>query len=260
MYSCLMLMRVSASHMKVAFLGTNGWYSTETGNTSCVLIDSEKFYVVLDAGDGIHKLGTYVKTEKPIHLFLSHLHLDHIIGLHVFGKFRFKQKMNIYGYKGTRDGLRIIGHPYTAPFQDLQIQVEIHDIQEGRHRLPFPYTSKLLVHADPCLGYRLELDNRIVAYCTDTGMCENLYRLARNADLLITECSFKSGQAQWRWPHLKPIEAANIAKEANIKQLVLTHFDADTYRTMKDREQARVTARELFKNTVAAHDGLEIKL
>jgi ribonuclease BN (tRNA processing enzyme) len=253
-------MRVSAPKMKVAFLGTNGWYSTEAGNTSCVLIDSEEFYVVLDAGDGIYKLDEYVKTEKPIHLFLSHLHLDHIIGLHMLGKFRFKQKINIYGYTGTRDGLQIIRHPYTAPFHDLPVQVEIHDLLEGRHTLPFPFTCKLLVHADLCLGYRLELDNRIVAYCTDTGMCDNLYMLARNADLLITECSFKSGQAEWRWPHLKPMESANIAEEANAKQLVLTHFDADVYRTMKDRERARVEARRVFNNTVAAHDGLEINL
>jgi ribonuclease BN (tRNA processing enzyme) len=253
-------MRVSVSQMKVAFLGTNGWYSTEAGNTSCVLVESEKYYVALDAGDGIYKLGSYVKTEKPICLFLSHLHLDHIIGLHVFGKFRFKQEMNLYGYKGTRDGLRIIRHPYTAPFQDLPIKVEIHDLLEGRHRLPFPFACRLLVHSDPCLGYRLELDNRIVAYCTDTGMCDNLYRLARDADLLITECSFKSGQAEWRWPHLKPEDAAKIAKEANATQLVLTHFDADVYRTMKDRERARDAAREVFKNTVAAYDGLEIEL
>jgi ribonuclease BN (tRNA processing enzyme) len=253
-------MRVSASKMKVTFLGTNGWYSTGAGNTSCVLIDSEKFYVVLDAGDGIYKLGGYVKTEKPIHLFLSHLHLDHIIGLHVFGKFRFKQGIDIHGCKGTRDGLQIIRHPYTAPFQDMPTRVETHDLLEGRHRLPFPFTCRLLVHSDPCLGYRLELDNRIVAYCTDTGTCDNLYRLAKNADLLITECSYKSGQAEWRWPHLKPVDAANIAKEANATQLVLTHFDADVYRTIKDRELARVEARKVFKNTVAAYDGLEIKL
>jgi len=246
--------------MRAVFLGTNGWYSTDIGNTTCVLIDSENCYVVLDAGDGLYKLDRYIKTEKPIHLFLSHLHLDHIIGLHVFGKFRFKQKIDIYGYKGTRDGLQIIRHPYTAPFKDLPLQVEIHDLAEGRHRSPFPFTSKLLVHSDLCLGYRLELDNTVIAYCTDTGICDNLRGLARNADLLITECSFKPGQEEWSWPHLKPEDAAKIAKETNTKQLVLTHFDPDVYKTMKDRKRAQAAARKVFKNTVAAHDGLEIEM
>ncbi len=230
------------------------------GNTSCVLIDSEKYYVVLDAGDGIYKLDKYVKTEKPINLFLSHLHLDHIIGLHMFGKFKFRQRINIYGYKGTRDGLRIMRHPYTAPLSDLPLKIEIHDLQEGKHNLPFSFTCKLLVHADPCLGYRLELDNKVVTYCTDTGICDNLYELAKNADLLITECSFKSGQVEWRWPHLRPEDAANIAKKANVNQLVLTHFDAHVYRTVEDRKRAQAAAKRLFKNTIAAYDGLEMEV
>lgn len=245
--------------MKVVFLGTNGWYSTELGNTSCVLINSERYYVVLDSGDGIYKLDNYIKTEKPINLFLSHLHLDHIIGLHVLGKFRFKQKIGIYGYKGTRDGLTIISHPYTAPFSDLPLKVEIQDLQEGIHYLPFPVTCKLLVHSDSCLGYRLELDNRVVTYCTDTGLCDNLYELAENADLLITECSFKPGQVEWGWPHLRPEDAANVAKQANIKQLVLTHFDASVYETVEDREQAEATAKKIFQETIAAYDGLEME-
>ena len=245
--------------MKVVFLGTNGWYSTDLGNTSCVFIDSKKCYVVLDAGDGIYKLDNYIKTEKPINLFLSHLHLDHIIGLHVLGKFRFKQKIAIYGCKGTRDGLTIISHPYTAPFDDLPLKVDIHDLQEGINYLPFPVTCKLLVHSDPCLGYRLELDNRVVAFCTDTGLCDNLYELAENADLLITECSFKPGQVEWGWPHLKPEDAANVAKQANIKRLVLSHFDASVYKTVEDREQAEAAAKKIFRETTAAYDGLEME-
>jgi len=252
-------MEADALKLKVVFLGTNGWFSTNLGNTSCVLIDSAKHYVVFDAGDGIYKLDRHIKTEKPINLFLSHLHLDHIIGLHILGKFNFRQKIRIYGYKGTKDGLGIIRHPYSAPLSDLPIQIEINDLEEDEHNLPFPVTYKPLIHADPCLGYRLKLDDRIVAYCADTGICDNLYALAENADLLITECSYKSGQEAWSWPHLKPEEAANVAKRANAKRLVLTHFDANIYRTLEDREQAETTARKIFEKTVAACDDLEIE-
>jgi len=245
--------------LKVTFLGTNGWYPTECGNTSCVLIESEKYYVVLDAGDGIYKLDGYVKTEKPIHLFLSHLHLDHIIGFHSIGKFRFKQELNIYGLKGTKDGLQIFRHPYTAPFSDLPFPVEIHDLQEGSHDSPFPFTCRLLLHADPCLGYRLELDDQAITYCTDTGICDSLSELAQNATLLITECSLKPGQNTCGWPHLNPKDAASIAKQANAKKLLLTHFDANFYRTLKDRSDAEAAAKEIFKNTVHAYDGLEVE-
>jgi hypothetical protein len=38
--------------MHVIFLGTNGWYST-FNNTICTLILSEKYNIILDAGDGL---------------------------------------------------------------------------------------------------------------------------------------------------------------------------------------------------------------
>jgi ribonuclease BN (tRNA processing enzyme) len=246
--------------MKVVFLGTNGWYSTGLGNTSCVLVDSEKYYVVLDAGDGIYKLDKYVETNKPIIIFLSHLHLDHIIGFHVFNKFRFTQSIKIYGYNGTVNGLRIMDHPYTAPFNELPSKIEIFDIEEGKYRHPFPFTCKLLLHADPCLGYKFELDDKVIAYCTDTAICKNIYELSENADLLITECSLKSGQVETDWPHLRPEDASSIARKAHVGQLALTHFDASIYKSKKDRRYAEDIAKNLFHNTIAAYDGLEIEI
>ena len=46
--------------MKVTFLGTNGWYASDTGNTVSILIETENFYIILDAGDGIYKIDTYI--------------------------------------------------------------------------------------------------------------------------------------------------------------------------------------------------------
>ena len=246
--------------MKAVFLGTNGWYSTNTGNTSCVLLDSEKYYVVLDAGDGLHKLDQHIKSKKPIILFLSHLHLDHIIGLHVLNKFRFSQRIVIYGYKGTKNGLKILNHPYTASLNELPLKIAAYDLTEGRHTQPFPFTCKLLLHTDECLGYRFELDKKIVAYCTDTGICKNIYEISENADLLITECSLKSAKASGEWPHLRPEDAANIAIKARVGRLVLTHFDARNYPRKKDRKYAETVAKKIFAETNAAYDCMEFQI
>ncbi|MHA1884189.1 MAG: ribonuclease Z, partial [Promethearchaeota archaeon] len=198
--------------MKIVFLGTNGWYANSLGNTSSILIDSEEYYIVLDAGDGIHKIDSIINDTKPIILLLSHLHLDHIIGLHAVAKFPFTQEINIYGYKGTKKRItQIINHPFSSPFTNLPLKIQLHDINEGIYDFGFPVTCKLLLHADPCMGYRMEIENKIITYCTDTGVCPNLYDLAKNADLFITECSYKPGQDEWGWPHLKPEEAAEIA-------------------------------------------------
>jgi ribonuclease BN (tRNA processing enzyme) len=83
--------------MEIVFLGTNGWYSTETGNTSCVLIDSERYYIVFDAGDGMYKLDNYLTRHKPVYLFLSHFHLDHVFGFHIISKLKLDRGIDIYG-------------------------------------------------------------------------------------------------------------------------------------------------------------------
>lgn len=245
--------------MRFKFLGTNGWYATNWGNTTSILIDTENFYVILDAGDGIHKIDQFIVDDKPIVLLLSHLHLDHTIGFHSFAKLSFPQKFNVYGYKGIKEGLEnIIRHPYSSPFASLSLNLEIHELEEGSHNVGFPITCKLLDHADPCIGYRMEIDNKIITYCTDTGLCPNLYTLAEDADLFITECSYKPGQEEWGWAHLKPDEAAGVAAKSKVKKLILTHFDASIYKTMQHRRDAEEVAKEIFKNTLAAIDGLEI--
>ena len=69
--------------MKIIFLGTNGWYDTSLGNTICTLIKTQDFHIILDAGNGLYKIDRHIIDEKPVFLFLSHFHLDHIIGLHI---------------------------------------------------------------------------------------------------------------------------------------------------------------------------------
>jgi ribonuclease BN (tRNA processing enzyme) len=245
--------------MKITFLGTNGWYSTDLGNTVSILIESKTHYIVLDAGDGIYKLDQYIHDNKPIFILLSHLHLDHIIGLHSFAKFSFPQEVILYGYKGTEKRIKqLIRHPFSSPITRLPIKICFKDLNEGNSNIPFPITCKFLKHADPCLGYRLELEDKVITYCTDTGLCANLFELARGADLLITECSYKPGQEDWGWPHLKPEEAAQVALESQVKQLYLTHFDASIYKTLIERVEAENVAKQIFTNSFIASDDLQI--
>lgn len=247
--------------MKIIFLGTNGWYCTDTGNTTCTLIDTDRYYIILDAGEGFYKIGKYATADKPFYLFLSHLHLDHISGLHVLNKFKFKQGLQIYGQVGTNNGLKtIIASPFTQPIDEMPYKVEIKELAEGVYDVPFPVTCKVLVHKDTSFGYRFELDGKTITYCTDTGVCDNVLELAKGADVFISECSLKSGQSSKRWPHMNPEDAAETAKKARVKQVVLTHFDASIYRTMEERKEAERNAKRIFENTIAAVDGMELKV
>jgi len=247
--------------MKVRFLGTNGWFDSTTGNTVCTLLEASDRYVVLDAGNGIHKLGRYITDKKPVYLFLSHFHFDHIEGLHTIVKFRLPQGMKIFGMEGTEKALRdIIRRPYTVPLGEGPFPVEVHELPRDLALAPFLEDFAPLVHSDPCLGYRFRLDGKAIAYCTDTGICDGLVRLGRGADLLITECSELSGRHSDLWPHLNPEDAVLAAEMAGAKRLALTHFNAHLYDTLELRREVQGRMAKKFRDLTVAFDDATIEL
>ncbi|MDD5438681.1 MAG: ribonuclease Z [Candidatus Omnitrophica bacterium] len=248
--------------MKIHFLGTNGWYDTRTGNTLSVLIETAAAYIILDAGNGFYKIDRYIKAGKPVYLFLSHFHLDHIAGLHVMVKFKFPQGMDIYGPAGTRKYLNsIVRKPFTVPFSRLTMRTTLNDlVRHPAPAMPVDVEFKRLDHASICYGYRFRLEGKVVTFCTDTGVCRNLVSLARDADILITECALRSGMENKKWPHLNPESAAQVAKDAGAERLALVHFDAYLYTTFAERKKALHNARKIFKNTEAPLDGQTIVL
>lgn len=245
--------------MEAIFLGTNGWYDTDTGNTISVLINSEKYHIILDAGNGIYKADQYIHDDLPVYLLLSHFHLDHIEGLHILNKFRFPM-LYIYGQKGTKKALdTIIAKPFTIPLSEMPYPVQIKELSEGPYKIPFPLECYYLVHAAPCMGYQFELDGKRIAYVSDTGICDNAVKLAEDADLLIAECAHLPGEESPEWPHLNPQDAADIARRANAKRLALVHFDAARYKTIMERINA-VKSIHGYDNAVASCDGMVLEL
>jgi len=247
--------------MKITFLGTNGWYDTRTGNTSSILIQSEDYDIILDAGNGLAKADRYITQDKPAYLFISHFHIDHIVGLHTLVKFRFPKGLTICGQPGTTGILNaFVAEPFTVPIARLSYPVTFLELDEGDHTIPFPVESRLLVHPVPCFGFRLSLDGKIITYCTDTGYCANAVLLGRNSDLLITECGLKPGQESPGWPHLNPETALKIGKEAHAKRLALTHFGAEVYRSLEDRAEVQEQFQKVCPGLTVATDDLTVEI
>ena len=247
--------------MKVIFLGTNGWFDTETGNTICTLIQTEQYAIILDAGNGLHRTERHLDGAKPTFFFLSHFHIDHIEGLHILAKFRFREGLTICAPTRGREILgTFINAPFTIPLAALPYPARILEMPEEAASLPFPVEVLPLRHASITLGFRIAVDGRIVSYCPDTGYCENAVTLARSADLLITECAYKEGQSCEAWPHLNPETAARIAVEAGAKRLALTHFDAGVYQSLPERKESEAVAAGIFPATTAALDDLQIDI
>lgn len=247
--------------MKIIFLGTNGWYDTEMGNTICILVQTDDYHIILDAGNGICKSDEHIRDDRPVYLFLSHFHLDHIIGLHILAKFDFRGGLHICGPKGSKEILgMMVNLPFSMPLERLRYRTFIHELPDGKSDIPFGFECLQMLHSSLTLGYRFTFDGKTLAYCPDTGYCENAVELGRNADLLITECAFRPGETSASWPHLNPESAAHIALKAGARRLALVHFDASRYRSPGDREEADAAAKTIFPASFASSDGMTILL
>lgn len=247
--------------MRIIFLGTNGWFDSSTGKTSCVLIETENETIILDAGSGFTTLGDWLTDSKPAYCFLSHYHMDHVIGLHTLPMFHFSKGLSLFGPAPARKNIeQLINSPYSANITKLSYLVELFDATNIPTDLPFKIETLPLVHTSDCAGYRFQIGNFVIVYCTDTGYCENAVTLAHNADFLITECSLLPGEKGNGWPHISPEQAARIANEAGAKRLIMMHFDASKYKSLDQRRIAEQAARKIFPNTTVSMDGMVIEL
>ncbi|MBO8179041.1 MAG: ribonuclease Z [Archaeoglobus sp.] len=100
---------------------------------------------------------------------------------------------------------------------------------------------------------------RKVVYTGDTRPTERTVEIARDADLLIHDASFKEELKEWAIEsgHSTAREAAEVAKAANVKKLILTHIST---RYSKDATPLLEEAKEVFSNTIIASDFLSIEV
>ncbi|MED3571748.1 ribonuclease Z [Cytobacillus praedii] len=101
---------------------------------------------------------------------------------------------------------------------------------------------------------------RIITILGDTRICEAAAHLAQDADLLVHEATFSNGEEKLAYDyfHSTTVQAAQVAKEAGVKKLCLTHISSRYDRT--DWNHLEEEARKIFQNTVISEDFKEISL
>jgi len=102
-----------------------------------------------------------------------------------------------------------------------------------------------------------EVPGRKVVYSGDTAKCDNMIENAEGADLLIHEATCMHEMIEDRKGHTSALQAGEIAEEAGVERLVLTHIS----RRYQGREEELVEeAREVFKASELAEDGEKLEI
>jgi len=94
-----------------------------------------------------------------------------------------------------------------------------------------------------------------VVYSGDTKPCKNIVKISKNADLLIHDGTFLEEDVGSK-AHADVKEAAKLAKQAKVKQLILTHIS----RRYTDIKELEDEAKKVFKNSKVAYDFMKVKL
>ncbi len=98
-----------------------------------------------------------------------------------------------------------------------------------------------------------------VAFILDTALCDNCIKIAKDADLLISEATYSAEleEKASSYLHLTAKQAAEIAKKAKAKKLILTHI---SQRYEKDDAKILQEAKKIFPKTELARDFMRIEI
>jgi phosphoribosyl 1,2-cyclic phosphodiesterase len=219
------------------------------GNTSCVQVTLDDGTVlVLDAGTGIRSLGVGMPAPgRPLHILLTHLHLDHIQGLMFFAPaFRPETEIVIWGPASPEASLQDrIARYISAPLSPIDVRelpctVSFREAETTEWQIgPATIRAASVTHRGPTLGYHVESGGSSVCYIPDhePGLGGSLadldeewisgFDLARDSTLLLHDCQYTDAEYpdHLGWGHSPLSDALTFARRTGVERLMLFHHD-----------------------------------
>jgi len=301
--------------LNLTILGSSGALPAIGRFPTSQYLEIQNRHFLIDCGEGaqIQLARLQISIHKIDHIFISHLHGDHYLGLMplLFSMHLHKRasELHLYSPPGLDEiitlqlkysksvlNYKIIFHPFTPTkvqtlFEDEALGVEtiplIHKLdcagflfkektkpyriikEKLADGIKLEYIIKLKTGADifddngrllyknkdftlpprPSLSY---------AYCSDTAWNELMILQITNVDLLYHEATFLQADLNKavETKHSTAAQAAEIAKRAQVKKLVIGHFSA----RYKDLNMLLDEAKTYFPNSELAIEGTTFTL
>jgi phosphoribosyl 1,2-cyclic phosphodiesterase len=237
------------------------------GNTSCVQLElADGTPVVLDAGTGIRLLGLELarKARRPIHLILTHLHLDHLEGLGFFVPlWEPGVEIHVWGPASPVDTLEERISRYLSPplfpvqLSEVPSKLVLHDLPDEEFSLGSArIRAEPVSHRGPTVGLRISEHGRTLTYIPDhepylgagpDGVEPEWlsgFSLAEGATVLMHDSQYFEHEYPNHvgWGHSSVDHAVSFARACEVSRLVLFHHDPmhtdDQLRSLQERARA----------------------
>ena len=231
--------------MEIIFHGVRG--STPTahktflgfgGNTTCTEIRTEKFQFIFDAGTGFQNLE--ILKDRPVYLFFSHFHYDHIQGL-PFNSAIFDPSNSVTISSGLVDA-EDLKHVFSRAFQPMYFPIPLvetlknlrfRNFQDVRSKVSSLCTidSINLNHPGGASGYIVEEGgNRVCCfldheYGVDNLIDAEMLKVAKEADFVIWDGMFLEADLALKkgWGHSSIQQGVNFAEDSNCRKIAIAH-------------------------------------
>ena len=228
------------------------------GNTACLEIRDGDDLVIIDGGTGIRPFGDTLLTgeKKTIHIFLSHTHWDHVIGLPFFAPL-YDPDMHLViwspvGFEKSTKELftEMLAYSYfPVRLEDMKAKLTFKDLRDG-HPVSIggiTIDSTYAFHPGATLCFKFGVQGKTYGYATDNEMFlghhgnpndvdpeslmikahERIIDFYRGCDVLVHEAQYTPLEYQRRvgWGHTSITNAVLLCKLAEIKHWIVTHHD-----------------------------------
>lgn len=247
--------------LKLTPLGTVSPYCYLNKKCPGFLVERGNKKILLDCGNGITANLKLIRDLNNMDIIISHLHSDHYGDLLsiaqtslVLNRLGYlDRKVKVYIPWGTSS----LDYNYLSSLERKGYLEIVHYNERNRFIYDdLEVTFSKNPHPVDTYSIKIKTPFLKLVYSSDTGYEKNtLVNFAEDADLLICESTFLKGQPKIEDNHLYAYQAAMIAKEAKVKELMLTHFWPET-----DKQEYVEEAQKIFRNTTAAEEGKSLVL
>lgn len=248
------------------------------GNTSCMVLETSGQILILDAGNGLIQVNEWIKkaqVDKTLNILLSHLHLDHLIGLPVFSHVWDSDNcVRIYTCDRDKRPLKeqIFGMfvpPYwpasmvhSANAECIAIKANV-AFEIG----PITITPFSAAHPDDTVSFHINDGDKTVVHLLDSEISmlnkqqyDTLVSYCRNADLVIFDAAYSPADypAKKGWGHSTIEDGFKLAKDSGCKKMIFSHFSFEY--GDQELEALEALAKAQGDKFTFASDGMELCL